>query len=361
MEFKRNFVINALFWGAVALIAYGTYRYILPVLRPFLIGFIIATVIQIPLHRISLKKPKYRPLLSGLLCTLFYAIVIALVMLCGYSLASRVQNLALQLPTFFKDTLYPIFASLATSIEAMLEPIDPNLAEWVIDTGKNIATNLGTVITNLSGSLLKLVASGAVSIPGLIIEIIVTVVSSYYISADYDKVVGFFSQRLPLRIRVFIRDTIQYMKTVVFAYIKSYSIIFVITFVELMLGMLILRVPYAVPIAFGIALFDLMPILGTGGILLPWTVIALLLGKYPMAIGVFLLYLIITVIRQILEPRIVGEQIGLHPLATLVAMIVGLGLLGLVGMILFPVTLVAIVNMRKNRQAPPAADEGESL
>ena len=128
--------------------------------------------------------------------------------------------------------------------------------------------------------------------------------------------------------------------------------LFVVTFVELWIGLSILKIPYSLAIAFGIALFDLMPVLGTGGILLPWTVIALVTGNYGMALGVGLLYIVITVIRNSLEPRIVGGEIGLHPLATLVAMILGLGLMGLVGMLLFPITLVALTNIRKATQQP---------
>ena len=106
----------------------------------------------------------------------------------------------------------------------------------------------------------------------------------------------------------------------------------------------------AMGIALGIAIFDLMPLLGTGGVLLPWALIALIMQNYFIAIGVFLLYLVITAVRNSLEPRIVGNQIGLHPLATLIAMILGLELIGLVGMMLFPITLVAITNLKKQSE-----------
>ena len=165
-------------------------------------------------------------------------------------------------------------------------------------------------------------------------------------------VTAFLKSLIPQGKRHFIMDVVRYAKTAVTAFIKSYSILFVVTFMELWIGLSVLRIPYSLAIAFGIALFDLMPVLGTGGILLPWVVIAGIAGNYGMALGVGILYIVITVVRNSLEPRIVGGEIGLHPLATLVAMMLGLGLMGLVGMLLFPITLVALNNIRKATQQP---------
>ena len=114
------------------------------------------------------------------------------------------------------------------------------------------------------------------------------------------------------------------------------------------MGLLFLRIPYAVFIALGIAVFDILPVLGTGGILLPWTVVMLVLGDYPMAVGILLLYIVITVVRNSLEPKIVGKQVGLHPLITLIAMFVGLQLGGLPGLIAAPMSIVILVNMEKS-------------
>jgi predicted PurR-regulated permease PerM len=122
---------------------------------------------------------------------------------------------------------------------------------------------------------------------------------------------------------------------------------FCITFLELWIGLSLLKIPYELGLAFGIAVFDLMPILGVGGILLPWGGIALVLGNLKMGIGIIALYLVIAAVRNTVEPRIVGKEIGLHPLATLVAMVVGLRLIGLVGMLMLPITMVAIVKLRE--------------
>ena len=350
METKKKFVINAAFYGILLLLAVAVYRYILPILLPFIIGFLVAAVVQLPLRHIPLKSPRHRRLLSCGLVVVFYSLVVGLLVLFGSALVHEAGNLVKSLPGVFQDHLYPFFVSIAHQIEEVLEPIDPRLSAWIIDAGRSAAENLGQFATDLSAGAVKLVASGAVSIPGILIQIILTVVSSFYIACDYTLVVGFIKSLIPQGSRRFVIDVIRYAKSAVVAFIKSYSIIFVVTFLELWAGLSILKVPYALALGFGIALFDLMPVLGTGGILLPWVVIALVLGSYGMAAGVAVLYLVITAVRHTLEPRIVGNQIGLHPLATLVAMIVGLNLMGLLGMLLLPITLVAVTNVRKATQ-----------
>ena len=111
-------------------------------------------------------------------------------------------------------------------------------------------------------------------------------------------------------------------------FIKAYSAIISITFLELSIGFWILGIPN--PFLFGamIAFIDILPILGTGAVLLPWSVIALVLGNTKIGIGMFILYIIITAVRQTIEPKIVGQQIGLHPIITLILMYVGAQLMG---------------------------------
>lgn len=121
-----------------------------------------------------------------------------------------------------------------------------------------------------------------------------------------------------------------------------------LTFAELCIGLLAFKIPYAVPIALAIAVFDILPILGTGGVLLPWAAVLFMLGNMPLGAGILALYLVITMVRNIVEPKIVGKQIGLHPLATLVALFVGLKLIGIAGAVILPVFLSIFINIRKN-------------
>lgn len=353
METKKNFVINAAFYGIVILLVALFYQYILPILTPFIVGFCVASVAQFILKRTKLKHTKYERPASAGLCVAIYVAVVGLLILFGFTIVSQVQEFAAALPDLFNTELYPFFIQLAQQLEINLAPIDADLVNWILELGKTVASSLGEFATNLSASLVKLVANGAVGIPNLLIQIILTVVSTFYIATDYDRVLDFLKKLIPESKRELTFQALRYAETAVVAYIKSYLLLFILTFFELSIGLLILRIPYAVVIAIGIAVFDLMPVLGTGGILLPWAVILLFMGNIPLAIGIALLYVIIAVVRNAVEPRIVGNQIGLHPLATLVALILGLRLMGLIGMLCFPITLVAITNLRKHANAEP--------
>ena len=118
-----------------------------------------------------------------------------------------------------------------------------------------------------------------------------------------------------------------------------------ITFIELSIGLTILRIDNAILIAFLISIFDILPVLGTGGIMIPWTVLTAIQGDYTMAIGLLCVYLVVTVIRNILEPKIVGSQVGLHPLVTLMSMFVGAQILGVFGLFGLPITLSLLKNL----------------
>ena len=132
-----------------------------------------------------------------------------------------------------------------------------------------------------------------------------------------------------------------------FVCIRSYALIMSITFMELFLGLSLFGVEYALLIALCIAVFDILPVLGTGGIMIPWAVITAILGDYPMALKLFGLYIFITIVRNIIEPKIVGSQIGLHPVVTLVSMFAGVQLFGVVGLFGFPIGLSLLMHLNR--------------
>jgi predicted PurR-regulated permease PerM len=112
-----------------------------------------------------------------------------------------------------------------------------------------------------------------------------------------------------------------------------------ITFIELSIGFTIIGIGKPLLIAVLIALFDILPVLGTGGIMVPWIVISAIQSNYSLALGLLILYMVITIVRNIIEPKIVGSQIGLHPVVTLVSLFVGAQLFGVIGLFGFPITL----------------------
>ena len=358
METKKNFVINTAFYVILTALALAFWKYLLPVLMPFVIGFVIASIVQLPLNALHLKGRRRPKIAAIVLCILFYALLVWGMIFFSVKVISEISTFAATIPDLIYYKLYPPLYELGDWIQKILEPIDMTLAQLVNEMGKTVASTLAKYATEFSGWLMKALASGVVSIPGALITIIVTIVSSFYIAADYRTVVDFLKRLIPVSHRDKVVEVIGYAKHAVAVYIKSYLLLLVLNAAELYLGFWILGVPYKLGLSVGIAIFDLMPILGVGGILMPWGTIALLLGNFKIGIGIWALYLIITAVRNAVEPKLVGHQIGLHPLATLVAMVVGLKLAGLPGMMLLPISLVAIMRMRGSapRQEATHAD-----
>ena len=125
-------------------------------------------------------------------------------------------------------------------------------------------------------------------------------------------------------------------------YLRAYGLIIFITFTELFIGFSILGVSYSFIIAMITALVDILPVLGTGTILIPWGVYMIFAGNYFLGIGILVLYVLITVVRQVLEPKIVGSYVGLYPLVTLMAMYIGSKVMGFFGLFLFPIAIILL-------------------
>ncbi|MDZ5016645.1 AI-2E family transporter, partial [Clostridium perfringens] len=142
-----------------------------------------------------------------------------------------------------------------------------------------------------------------------------------------------------------ILDVKDYIVGTLFKLIKAYAIIISITFIELSIGLSILKVESAITIAALIALVDILPVLGTGGVVIPWVIIEAVKGNFGLAIGLAILYVTITVIRNILEPKIVGQQVGLHPLVMLVCMFMGARIFGFLGLFILPFIVIILKNL----------------
>ena len=199
---------------------------------------------------------------------------------------------------------------------------------------------------------MKSISGFAAGMPMMILRIVLTILSTFFISMDFERIICFIKKLLPEKAA----KTIQPIKEKIFyspkIFLRSYCLIFLMTFAELSIGFLLMKIPYAILIGLLVAVIDIMPVLGTGLVLLPWAAIAAIMSNYPIAIGLIVLYIIMTVVRNTVEPRLVGQQIGLHPLATLTSMFLGMQLFGIIGLFVFPVVLSLLVQFERDGVLP---------
>ena len=174
------------------------------------------------------------------------------------------------------------------------------------------------------------------------IKLIFTIVSSFFFTIDYYKISDFLIEQFSGERKKIVLNLKDNVLGTLGKFIRAYAAIISITFLELSFGFFILGIPNAFLFGALIAFIDILPILGTGAVLLPWSIISFILGNAKLGFGMLILYIIITAVRQTIEPKIVGQQIGLHPIITLILMFVGAQLMGVLGLLLLPVIATII-------------------
>lgn len=225
-------------------------------------------------------------------------------------------------------------------LENIREKIDILLAEL-----------LQKAVSGLTSRIPQWLASVVSAAPKFFLTFIVTLMACYYFSMDNGKLRSGIKMLIPKAARPRVMKLVNVGATALKRYGKAYLLLMLITFIEVFVGLMMLGRKYAFLAALGIAVVDILPVLGAGTVLIPWAVIALLCKNYSLGFGLLILYGVITIIRQIIEPRIVGSSIGLHPIAALVSMYVGFCLFGIIGMLLGPAAALLIGEAIKEREA----------
>lgn len=341
-EKKKKFIVDVAYLALVLALGYLALKYALPLLMPFVLAFLIAYVLRRPIRFLSRALHVPKGLVAVLLVVLTYGLIGLLLALAGIRLTATITSLVQQIPSLYSRYILPDLTELFTWLEELLSRLDPSLMSTLQELQSQLLNMLGQLVSGLSGLLLggvSLATSLATSLPGFLIRVLLMVISTFFIAIDYEKIVRFCLGCLHGNTRKVVLQIKAYVVGTLFVCIRSYALIMSITFVELSIGLSIIRVERAMLVALLIAIFDILPVLGTGGIMIPWAILTALGGDVPRALALLAVYVIITVIRNIIEPRIVGAQIGLHPVLTLMSMFVGNHLFGIVGLFGLPILL----------------------
>ena len=339
LEKKRSFIINILYYGLMVLIVFVLLKYALPLLAPFVIGFVIAYLLKRPIRFVSVKLKANRKLVAIIMVLVFYCTIGLLLVLLSIKAFTAAGDFLQRVPSFYTWRVEPMLMNIFDGIEQSVLSMDESLVASLEDLWSNFVNSLGQIVSTLSGSAITVLSSLASSLPGLFVKLLLMIISTFFIAVDYDRIASFFVRQLSENAQTIFWEIKEYVTGTLFVCIRSYAIIMSITFVELSIGLSIIGVDNAIVIALLIAIFDILPVLGTGGIMIPWAVITAIQGDYSMAIALFAVYIVVTIIRNIIEPKIVGSQLGLHPVATLASLFVGAQLFGAVGLFGFPIGL----------------------
>ena len=330
---KRDFLTNVAYWAIIVVGAYLALKYLLPVSVPFILGILVAWLVI----WISKRLRWTHKLLRIGLALIIYGIIGLLITLVVLKGVSGISDLIKWLPGVYENHLLPFIMQIYAWCTQFLARLDPAVSSTLNVLLESVVSALKNLFSSLSSRAVSLLSNVATGVPNLVLSLLAMIFSTVFVVGDYEQITAFTYAHIPVWIRKFF-DTIRaYLTDTLFVVIRSYALIMILTFTELSILFSIFGIDGAFLKAALIAVFDVMPILGTGGIMIPWFVISFVLGKTGLGLKVLVIYVIVTVVRNYVEPKIVGAQLGLHPIITLVSMFIGLRLFGFWGLFGLPV------------------------
>ncbi len=356
IEKKKNFVINTFYIVIVLAIFYLFFKYALGAVLPIILAAFVAMLLQRPVNFICKKTPLKRGLVSALLVLFSAFAFIGVLAIFFVWLLTEVKGFIQYLIIKFED-----IPTLILTVEGYLTNLLSFLPEKACATATNfVHEKLNGLMDGstsfdmskidfsaLSGPLLG-VLNVLKAIPTTLVSFVVGIIACCFMTADFQSlkriVLGVFKEDT--------RDKIVRAKRLLFPslgkYAKAYGMIMFVTFSEISVGLFLLKLlnvyngGYILIISILTAIVDIVPVLGTGTVVIPWAAYNLFVGNYSLAIGLFALYLIITVIRQIIEPKLVATQLGLPAFLIITSMFIGSQIFGVFGIFILPITVLTL-------------------
>ncbi|MCA1064394.1 sporulation integral membrane protein YtvI (plasmid) [Rossellomorea sp. AcN35-11] len=321
--------------------------YLSTLIYPFLIGLFIAVIINPIVNFFELKFNIHRGLsvllslflgfsLFALLTTLLIYELIAGSTYLAKAIPPHINSLTLIIEEHISYTLMPTYNLLASEFNNLDISYQKTIIENLKKFGENFSSSLGTIVEDTFKSIPLIISK----IPNYATVVIVSLLSTFFISKDWNKFKLLFYRHTPEGIQQKLKHVTKNLKHALMGFIKAQLILISMTGFIVLIGLLILQVEHPFTIAIAISLVDLLPYLGTGLVFVPWILYSFFTGNVGIGIGLSILYMIVIIQRQIAEPKVLSSNIGLDPLATLLALFVGFKLIGLSGLIIGPIVLV---------------------
>lgn len=352
LQKRKSLIINFLYFGIFAGLYYVFIKYALGYVFPFIFAAALAVFLQKPIKAITNKLHiKDHSVVATIVVLL---IVVAIIGTAGYGLYVLINELK-----SFLEYLFSHFNSLADIINTAREfimGIVVKLPAGISETAGGYVTDffnkIGTHEMSLDLSVLSTPLSGAwhvvKGIPSLFLTVIVTIISAVFITADYEDIKKLILSMCSVEKGKKIVNSKRTVFKGVGKLFKAYATLMLITFTEMLVGLYFMKAiglyngGYIAIISFVICVVDIVPVLGTGTVLIPWALYMLITGNVGFAIGLGILYGVVTVLRQVIEPKLVANQVGFPAIISIMAMFIGAKLFGAFGIIILPLTVIIL-------------------
>lgn len=316
---------------------------------PFIIAILFAFIMNPLVNTLETKANFSRPFSVIVAILLALAAIIGFLVLLVVELINGTTYLAEHIPAHFKAFInyferlvsyqvLPVYQKLAS----MISTLDASQQTVIMNNIQKIGEEIASTGANILQNLLKKIPATLAGLPNYVSVLLFSLLGTFFISKDWYKLTDRVQKIAPRTVSESGRSVFTGLKRALFGFIKAQITLISITAVIVLIGLLILKIDYAITIAIIIGLIDLLPYMGTGLIFVPWILYMFFTGNYVLTIGLSILYIIVIVQRQVTEPKILATNIGIDPLATLVALFAGFQLFGFAGLIIGPIFLVII-------------------
>lgn len=348
---RRHLLKTAALAGAAAVGGWLGLWLLGPVLLPFAVGYLFAWGAQPAVEALTRRRvPRWAA--AGLTVTLLYAALLTALSALCYVLCRETLSLARQLPDLAESLTVPAARAEAWLLERagrFPDGVGQALRQAVEEFFRSGAGLAGRI----SGWLFETISAVLKRLPDLLLFLVTAVLSSFMLAAKLPDLRSLWRRKAPAAWQRRGEAVVRRLRATLGGWVKTQLQLMGITALVLTAGLLVLGVDYPVLLGGLIALIDALPVFGSGTVLLPWALWALLNGNTSLAIGLTALYAAAWLIRSALEPRMLGKQMGLDPLLTLLALYAGFRYFGILGMILFPVAAILVKQLWTHLEQGP--------
>ena len=329
--------------GGAAAYLFG--RYLFAALLPFLIALAFAVLMEPGILWCRRRLGFRRKFAAAALCTLLLLTVGLGSTLLAVRLAEEGAELLGRLPALLQG-LPALLDRVNERYEGFCRACPAEVRDYLDQALRRFSQEGTGLVGEMSVALLSWASGWMGRLPEVVLFLFTTVMAVYFTTVGYPEILSFIRRQIPQGTQRRLAGVTDCLRSTFWQWLRAESILCLITFALLLAGFCWLRVDYALLTAVAVAVIDALPVLGTGTVLLPWSAYQLLLGSVPRGVALLALYAVILLVRSLMEPRLMAAQVGLPPLAALLAMYLGFRLFGIGGMLLFPVLLMFVKQLR---------------
>lgn len=345
-------IFRILFLAFVTIIGLFLIFHLLRLTYPFLIAALLAFFINPLVNLIEkyLRFPRALAVLSGLIFlfgvigSIVFIIVkktIDGVIYLSDFLPNQIENISSNVQDYFNNVVLPLWDQGI----GFFDDLNPSQQNIYQEGFQIVGSNLASMLKGIGQAVTNGLTSFIAALPITFTVIIFTILGIYFISKDSNKYVAMYKEKLPVIFREKTWNVILDLKSKIFGFLKSQIILMLLTSLVGLIGLFILRVDHVLTLALIMGVLDLMPYLGPGLIIVPWSIYSFFTGDIFMGVGLLILYASTIIVRQFAEPKVLSSSMKLNPLAVLVSLFAGLQLFGVFGLVIGPICLVLIVSL----------------